>query len=344
MYNKDIKVIVIGVGEMGKVAVRTLIERNFNLVAAIDLKPDMLGKDVAETAGLDSIGVTIGNSLKKAINDTNPDVAFFAVDPGFERLAGDLILCAENKINVLTINMDPFHRVPATAEIFDRIDAVFKENNVSLIASGINDIWWSGIGIDLCGTCKRIDSIDCTNKLPLENMSVQVGKDFHVNDDPESYLNEIKKMDLSQEDSIQGPLLSLLTNADILGLTVTNTDIKAKPCICQEDLYVEPWDMTVKKGLMQGQIFSIHAETKEGIILTTSMIIKVLDPGEIPGTSWDIKGEPDLHVELGDICGEITTAATPLNRIYQLLEAEPGIVTLDRLKERPSCGGLKTNA
>lgn len=68
---------------------------------------------------------------------------------------------------------------------------------------------------------------------------------------------------------------------------------------------------------------------------STSMIIKVLEKGEKPGTTWTIKGEPSLSVELGDIAGEITTASITINRIPDIINARPGIITLADLRTRP---------
>ena len=65
------------------------------------------------------------------------------------------------------------------------------------------------------------------------------------------------------------------------------------------------------------------------------MIIKVLEKGEKPGTTWTIKGEPSLSVELGDIAGEITTASITINRIPDIINARPGIITLADLRTRP---------
>lgn len=341
MKLNEIKVIAVGIGEMGKVGVQTLLDHNVNIVAAIDINDAIIGKDVAEVSGYPACGTLIEKDLKTAIERTKPNVAFFASDPGMEYIKKDMILCAENKINVVTTIMDTFYRFPATAEAYDEIDKAFKDNGVSLFASGINDVWWSGIGMDMAGTCKKVEVIDFSNLLPLEGMGLGVARDFRVGFDPNEYIKEMEGKDLSQEEAVSGPLSALYVNADIMKLEVVKEEISTDPCVAKEDIPMPQWDMTIKAGTMTGQSFSIRLETKEGITLTNSTKVKVLTEGEAPGTSWTIKGEPDLHVELGDICGEITTASTTINRIPQVINARPGIVTLADLTERPEYIGGK---
>lgn len=335
MNAKEFRVVCVGIGEMGKIGVQTLLDHKVEIVAAVDIKESLIGKDVAEVSGYPACGVAIEKDLKSAIERTRPNVAFFASDPGMDRIKGDMLLCAENKINVVMTIMDTYYPLSHCKEDFEEIDAAFKANGVSCFSSGINDIWWSGIGMDIVGACKRVDSIDFSNKLPLESMGVGVARDFHVNRDPEEYRAEMRKIDMSTDESVSGPLMSLYVAAEILKLHITNVKIEAMPCCADKDIPMPQWDMVIGKGRMTGTGFSIAMETKEGIPLTTSMEVKVMNEGEAPGTSWTIKGEPNLHVELGDVCGEITTSSITINRIPEVVAARPGIITLADLLTRP---------
>lgn len=335
MNANEIKAIVVGIGEMGKIGVQTMIDHGLNIVGAVDINEAIIGKDVAEVSGYEPIGIKIEKDLAEVIKRESPNLAFFASDPGMDKIKGDMILCAENKMNVVTTIMDVFHRNPSVGADFDEIDRAFKDNCVSLFSSGINDVWWSGIGIDMAGTCKKIESMDFSQMLPLNGMGVGVARDFRVGWNPEEYMKEMEGVDLSMEESCSGPYMSLMQNAAILGLTVTDEKITTEPCVCDRDIEMPQWDMTIKAGTMLGSLFTITLTTDEGITLSNTTYIKVLIDDEKPGTTWTIKGEPDLKVELNDIAGEITTSATTINRIPQIINARPGIITLADLKERP---------
>lgn len=335
MNAKELRVICVGIGEMGRIGVQTLLDHSVSIVAAVDIKEELIGQDVAEVSGYPACGVKIERSLSAAIERTQPNLAFFASDPGWDSFGPDMKLCAKHKMNVVTTITDPYFPMAHCKAEFDALDQVFKENGVTLFASGINDIWWSGIGMDIVGACKKVEAIDFTNKLPLEGMGAGVARDFHVNRDPEEYRAEMSRIDMSTDESVSGPLMALYVNAQILGLHITDVKIRAVPCCAEKDIPMPQWDMVIAKGRMTGTGFDITMTTEEGILLTTSMEVKVMNEGEQPGTSWTVKGEPNLHVELGDVCGEITTSSIAVNRIPEIIAARPGIVTLAELMTRP---------
>lgn len=335
MNAKKIKAIVVGIGEMGKIGVQTLIDHEIEIVAAIDINEEIIGKDVAEHSGYAPIGVKIEKNLLEAVKREKPNVAFLASASELGELEQDLIICAENKIDVVTTAIEPYFPWNTNQELAKKIDASFKENGVSLFASGINDVFWSGIGIDLVGTCKRVDSIDFQNKLPLEGMGVGVAEEFQINCDPEAFKKEMANKDLAADPAVGGPLLALYVNAQILGLAPKDVSISVEPILAKADMPMPQWDMVIQEGRMLGQSFHIAMSTEQGILCTTSMVIKVLEEEEKSGTEWTIEGEPYLHLELGDICGEITTSTTAVNRIPDVINARPGIVTLADIPQRP---------
>lgn len=335
MTGKDLKVICVGIGEMGKIGVQTLIDHEVEIVAAVDINEAIVGKDVAEHAGYPACGIIIENDLEAAIERTKPNAAFFATVSEMELLKDDLTVCARHKLDVVTVGIEPYYPYQADPELAKQMDDLFKENGVSLFASGINDVWWSGIGMDIVGTLKKVEAVDFKNKLALDGMGAGVADEFQVNHDPDEFREVMSKINLAKDPSVSGPLLSLYVNAEIMGLHVTDTKIEVEPICAEEDRPMPQWDMVIGKGRMLGQSFNISMTTEEGIDLTTSMIIKVMDEGEKPGTTWDVKGEPPIHLDLNDICGEITTSSTAINRIPVIVAAKPGIVTLADLLERP---------
>ena len=336
MNGKDLRVICVGIGEMGKIGVQTLLDHNASIVAAVDINESIIGKDVAECSGYPACGTLIEKDLKAAIERTHPNVAYFASASELDLLKDDFFLCAANHINVVTTGIEPYYPKQAAPALAAKLDQAFKDGGVSLFASGINDIFWSGIGMDIVGSAKRVDAIDFSNKLPLEGMGVGVAEEFQMNCVPDEFRKVMASADLAKDPSVGGPLLSLYVNAEILGLHVTDTKIDVEPLCAPEDLPMPQWDMVIKKGRMLGQSFNISMTTEEGIALTTSMIIKVLEKGEKPGTTWTVKGEPNLCVELGDIAGEITTASITINRIPDVVDAPAGLLTLADLQIRPT--------
>ena len=337
MNAKELRVICVGIGAMGKAGIRTLLDHKVPIVAAVDTWEGITGKDVGRLAGYSECGVYVEQDLKTAIGRAHPNVAWVASDPGIDHLRDVLLLCAENKINVAMIPMEPSYRVDVYAGWYDEIDAAFRKNGVSCFASGTQDVWWSGIGLDLIGACKRVDAINTTAVLPLQGQGIGSCAEFRINEEPDDFLAEVGGVDFSgsPDTTMIAPLMSLLVNARVLGLHPTARSVRMEPIAAKEDFDMKEWNMVIKRGKIIGQKHTFEVLTEEDIPLTYHMIIKCLEPGDKAGTSWTITGEPTLHCELGDIFGEITTSATAINRIPQIVKGRPGILTQADILERP---------
>lgn len=339
MDPKEYRVICVGIGAQGQVGVKTLLDHKVKIVAAVDINDAIVGKDVAEVVGYPACGVLIEKDLETAIRNSMPNIAWVACEAGMDNLRNVLSLCANNKLNVTMVNMEPSYRMPVYADKWDEIDAVFKANGVSCFSSGTQDIWWTGIGMDMAGACKRVDAITTTATLPLQGQGISNCAEFRIGEDPEVFMAEVGGVNFADtpDTTMIAPIMSLMVNAEILGLHVTDYSVKMEALPAKEDFLMAEWNnMVIKKGTIIGQRHTFEVNTEEGIPLKYYMIIKCLEEGDKAGTNWDITGEPDLHVELGDICGEITTAAPAINRIPEIVAARPGLLTQADIRTRPS--------
>jgi len=337
MNAKELRMIVIGIGVNGSEGTRALMDHKVRIVAAIDTNDAIAGKDLGEYVGYPTYGLKIEKELLPAIQRTSPNIAFVASDAGIKNLKNVLIPLAEHKINVAMVNMEPTYRMEAYEKEYDEIDAAFRKNGVSCYSSGTQDVWWSGIGLDMIGACKRVDAIDTTATLPLQGQGINNYDEFCINNDPEVFRAEVTSKDVSgnPDTTMIAPLMSLLVNAQVLGLHVVSKSVHMEPIAAKEDFDMAEWNVIVRKGRMIGQRHVFRVETEEGITLTYNMVIKCLEPGDSAGTNWTITGEPTLHCELGDIFGEITTAVTAINRIPQIIAGRPGILNQADILERP---------
>jgi 4-hydroxy-tetrahydrodipicolinate reductase len=98
-------------------------------------------------------------------------------------------------------------------------------------------------------------------------------------------------------------------------------------------------DATVPAGRVIGFTDIDVVTTKEGPRLVLEMTGKVYSPGGADSNSWVLSGEPTLDLENQVLPTHLTTCATLVNRVPQVLNAEPGYVSVAELPRLQYMGG-----
>ena len=74
--NRKIKVVQYGVGKMSVYTMRYALEKGCEIVGAIDINPELIGKDISEILGGNPTGIliTAASDAEKMLNETKPDI------------------------------------------------------------------------------------------------------------------------------------------------------------------------------------------------------------------------------------------------------------------------------
>ncbi len=116
-----------------------------------------------------------------------------------------------------------------------------------------------------------------------------------------------------------------------LGLTVKTQTQKCVPQTHHEDLHSETLQMTIPAGHATGMAAVVMTTTEEGIVVEGQCIGKVYAEGEYDQNAWTIHGEPDTEVIINRPATVELTCATVVNRIPDLIAAEPGFTTTEKM-------------
>lgn len=91
--------------------------------------------------------------------------------------------------------------------------------------------------------------------------------------------------------------------------------------------------MTIPKGYCTGLSAVVTTETKEGTTIISECIGKVYNKDEFDCNDWTIEGEPTTRVVIERPQTAELTCATVINRIPEVLVAEPGYTTTEQMPE-----------
>ena len=94
------RVVQYGVGPIGQSCLRTLLSKHqsIELVGAIDIDPDKVGKDVGEITGLGiKTDVIISADAEAVLRETKPDVVVHTTSSFLSRMSDQLVQCGRER-------------------------------------------------------------------------------------------------------------------------------------------------------------------------------------------------------------------------------------------------------
>ena len=74
--DRKIKAVQYGVGKMSIYTMRYMLEKGVEIVGAIDINPNVVGKDIGEILGRDNLGVVVtdAKNAEEMLQQTKPDI------------------------------------------------------------------------------------------------------------------------------------------------------------------------------------------------------------------------------------------------------------------------------
>lgn len=329
------KVIVWGLGNVGRSAIRMISERKniLELVAAVDVDPKKVGKDAGEVFDFDPVGVKVTNDIDAALKmDADIVLDFCPTEmdkkgtfmPSAIRLSKSL----DSGKNVIT-TIPVYHCQDSQPEVYEFLDEHAKAHNVAFVPFGLlPGDYASYIPLVLAGAMGHVDKI-----------VVQSGEDDWHNTsgwvDVFSYgadIDKYPKLD-SDEDLLAKFIYAYYSSgvyemADRIGLKYDEFKPKHEVFTAPEDL--ETVKCTVKKGTIYGHRFTMALYNKESEVAALRYVHKVCHkktPELAINNSIHIEGLPsvvDATIDgfIPEREGYVTSAAPAVNLISGVLKTK----------------------
>lgn len=344
---RKITMIQFGCGKMSVYTMRYAIEKGVKIVGAFDIDESKIGKDISEIIGWDkpmNVKIQHADKLDQFLKKHSVDVAIVTTTSIFAENYPIYEICAKNGVNVISTCEEAFYAQNSNPKLAKKLDKIAKENGCTICGSGYQDVFWGNLISVLAGATHKITTIRGKSSYNVEDYGISLAQVHGAGLSVEDFQKDIASADeISDEErkkiinagkyqpsymwNVNGWLCSKL------GLHVTRQTQKTVPQIAKRNIQSSTLGMTIPRGHCTGMSAVVTTETKEGITIISECIGKVYDKDEFDCNDWTIEGEPNTRVVIERPSTVELTCASAINRIVEVLVAEPGYTTTDQMPE-----------
>ncbi len=333
-----IRVLQWGLGAMGSGMARLMLEKSgLQIVAAIDGRPDYVGKDLGDVLGVGKhLCVTVTNRPEDVLDKEKVDIVIIATTSWMVEQMPDLRKILNAGINCISIAEEMSDPDAQSPELGKELDELAKKNGVSILGTGVNP----GFVLDLLvvaltGGNHSVTRIEASRVNDLSPYGPTVMKSQGVGTTPEAFHTGVA------DGSIVGHVgfpESIHMISEALGLGVDRIEQSREPIISK--VYRETPHVKVEPGMVAGCAhigIGYHGDKE---------VVKLIHPQQIhphlenqdTGDYINIYGVPEIHMAVKpEIAGGKATMGIAVNMIPHVVAATPG---LKRMIDLPTPAAL----
>ncbi len=318
-------VVQIGVGTLGIQIGKYIADKEqVKTVAAVDLNPDLKGKDFGELIQIGSSGVLIDDTIDSALAklETKPDVAVITTVSSIKKLVSQIEEAAKLGLPIISTCEELSHPWEENPEAGKQIDDICKKYNVACLGTGVNP----GFLMDYLPSvttsiCKEIKSITVERVQDATPRRVPFQKKIGAGLDLNAFHAKEKEGTLRHV----GLKESVYFLASSIGLKLDKVTDDLHPVIAEEDVSIPSMD--IKKGYARGVEQISHGYVGDKLKITMYFKAAIGEPKSFDKIT--VNGTPSFTSEIdGGINGDIATCAITINSIKSVLSAQPGLQTM----------------
>ena len=343
---EKLRIVQYGCGKMSKYTMRYVYEKGAEIVGAIDVNPEVVGKDIGSIMELDNKGVLVEDVSKarEILETTKPDACIVTTMSLLSDVEDALMLCAELGVNAITTCEEAFYSWNSNPNLTKKIDELAKQNNCTITGSGYQDVYWGQLVTSICGSTQSIKKIVGESWYNVEDYGIALAEAHGAGltlDEFDEKIASVDRMTTEErqkliDDGVYSPSYMWNVNGwlcEKLGLTVKSQSQKCVPETYHEDIESSTLGMTIKAGTATGMSAVVTTETEEGITLETKCVGKVYAPDEFDKNIWTVEGEPSTTITVEKPATVELTCASVVNRLPDLVAAKPGYVPTSSMQD-----------
>ena len=282
------KIVQYGCGKMSKYTMRYAMEKGYEIVGAVDINPNLIGKDISEIIGCEETGVKITaiDQAEELMRNVKPDACIITTMSLIKDLENVLMLCSKLGINAITTCEEAFYPMASNPGLTQKIDSLAKQNNCTITGSGYQDVFWGNLIYTLAGATHKITKIKGSSSYNVEDYGIALAQVHGAGMTLDEFDEKVAAADKISTEERQKIIESgdytpsYMWNvvpwlADKFGFTITSMTQKCVPIVAREDIHSNTLNMDIKVGMATGMSAVVTAQTAEGVEIEAECIGKV---------------------------------------------------------------------
>lgn len=326
MTTKKIRAIQYGLGPIGLATAKLILTKpDMEIVGAVEIAKEMVGKDLGEVLGVEPLGVHITDNPELLFAKVPADVVIHTTGSRLNRVAGQLEEILRGGKNIVSSTEELLFATPENAEASATIDKLARKAGVTVLATGVNPGFvMDALPLTLTGVCMEVREVHVERVVDAGTRRYPLQRKIGAGMTPELFREKVAEGAMGHV----GLRESLYLVADRLHLALDDVRETVEPVIAEKPLKTDHFEL--KPGDVAG-IRNIGEGYREGKKIVT-LDLRMYIGAETPHDSIRIVGTPDLTLRIeGGVAGDQATAAILVNSIAAVIAAAPGLFTVKDL-------------
>ena len=323
-----IKVIFFGLGGIGRqIAGLVLKKKGLEVVGAIDVAPDLIGKDLGDILRTNAPDLSITDDADDLFSRVNADIVLHATVSNLTLAFPQIAKCVKAKMNVISTCEElayPYHRYP---ELSSELTTLADSNGVTVLGTGINPGYlMDTLPITLTGACQDVRRIKITRIMDSSKRRIPFQKKIGQGLTPELFRKMIEDKKITGH---VGLVESIAMIAAALRWKLDEIrELPPEPIIAERELTTSY--TTIRPGQVAGLKSEAHGLKGGERVIELEFNANAAVQDEYDAI--DIDGEPPIRQKIiGGVHGDLGTSSVIVNMIPGVLKASPGLVTMKDL-------------
>ena len=327
MAQKKIRVIQYGLGPIGIETARLVTKKTgMEIVGAVDISKDLVGRDLGEILGLDKrLDVMVTDNGKALFAKTSADVVLHTTGSRIRKIYPELEEIIRAGLNIISSSEELLFPLKENAALAKNVDELAKKHHVTVLGTGVNPGFvMDALPLFLTAVCQDVRKIHMERIVDAGTRRYPLQKKVGAGMTTDTFYEKIGKRELGHV----GLLESLYLVAEKLGMALDDVIETIDPVVTENNIKTQYFSL--KPGDVAGIRHSVRGIKNEETLI--SLDLRMYIGADDPHDSVHIVGTPEIRLRIeGGVAGDQATAAVLVNSIPPVIDARPGLATVKDL-------------